>query len=116
MSNSQLYISKSLANSLPSMIKNELINFSDMKQRDFIEEYKRKRKSIFLAYLFWFFLNVLGLHYIYLRKWGLWFFYFITFGGVLIWWIIDLFRTYGMVSNYNKDVATEVMRNLKAIS
>jgi hypothetical protein len=112
---SRLLISSSIADNLPAMVRNELASLSAQKQEEFVEEYKRKRKSVALAYILMlpiFFL----LHYGYLRKWGLQFLFWFTAGGMGVWWFIDLFRTYGMVQDYNKDVAVEVIRNLKAIS
>lgn len=110
----KLYISSGVASDLPSMVRNELATLSAQKQTEFIEEYNRKKKSIALAYIF--LIVILCLHYGYLRKWGLQLLFWFTGGGFLIWWFIDLFRTYGMVQDYNKDRAVEVMRNFKAIS
>ena len=111
---SKLYISASVADSLPSMVKNELAKMPAQKQEEFVEEYKRKAKSLGVAYLF--LIIVLAMHYGYLRKWGLQVVFWLTGGGFLIWWIIDLFRLPGLVKNYNKDIATDTMRNLKAMS
>ena len=110
----KLYISSGTASDLPSMVRNELATLSAQKQAEFIEEYNRKKKSIALAYIFLFF--IFWVHYGYLRKWGLQLLFWFTGGGFLIWWFIDWFRTYGMVQDYNKDMAVEVMRNFKAIS
>jgi hypothetical protein len=107
-----LYISSSISDNLPAMVRNELGKMSAQKQEEFIEEYKRKTKSIGFAYALWLFL---GWHYAYTNKWGLQVLFWLTFGGFFIWWIIDLFRIPRIVKNYNKDIATEVMRNLKAI-
>lgn len=109
----KLYISNSLADSLPAMVKNELKNLSAQKQEEFVEEYRRKQKSVGMAYLCFL---LLGLHYGYTGKWGLQLVFWFTGGGFLIWWFIDIFRIPGIISNYNKDTATDVMRNLKAIS
>ena len=95
------------------MVRNELATMSAQKQEEFLEEYRRKRKSTGATYALWLFL---GWHYAYLGKWGVQFLYWFTVGGFFIWAFIDLFRIPGQVSNYNKEVATEVMRNLKAIS
>ena len=111
---SKLYISASIADSLPSMVKNELAKLSAQKQEEFVEEYKRKAKSVGIAYLF--LIVILAMHYGYLRKWGLQIVFWLTGGGFFIWWLIDLFRLVGLVKNYNKDVATDTMRNLKAMS
>lgn len=111
---SKLYISASIADDLPSMVKNELAKMPAQKQEEFVEEYKRKEKSLGTAYLF--LVIVLGMHYGYLGKWGLQAVFWLTGGGFLIWWFIDLFRLPGLVKNYNKDTATDTMRNLKAMS
>jgi hypothetical protein len=111
----RFFISSSIIDNLPAMVRNELATLSAQKQEEFLEEYKRKRKSVALAYILmlpFFFM----LHYGYLRKWGLQFLFWITGGGFFVWWFIDLFRTYGMVQDFNKDVAVDVIRNLKAIS
>lgn len=111
----RLYISSSVSDNLPAMVRNELSTLSAQKQEEFFEEYKRKKKSVALAYILMlpiFFV----LHYGYLRKWGLQFLFWFTAGGFGVWWLIDLFRTYGLVQDYNKDVAVDVIRNLKAIS
>jgi len=114
LSDNNLYISNSIADKLPSMVRNELSKMSAQKQDEFIEEYKRRKKSVGVAYIL--FLFVLCLHYGYLRKWGLQIVFWLTVGGFFIWWIIDLFRLAGLVRDYNKDIALDVMRNLKAIS
>lgn len=105
---------ESVASSLPSMVRNELEKMSAQKQDEFIEEYKRKRKSIGLAYLF--LLVIFTLHYGYLKKWGLQIVFWLTGGGFGIWWLIDLFRLPNLVQECNKDIAIDVMRNLKVIS
>jgi len=110
---SSLYISASVADSLPSMVKNELAKMPAQKQEEFVEEYKRKVKSVGIAYLF--LIVILAMHYGYLRKWGLQIVFWLTGGGFFIWWLIDLFRLAGLVKDYNKDVAMDTMRNLKAI-
>lgn len=113
-SENKLYVPNSIADNLPSMVRNELAKLSAQKQEEFVEEYKRKAKSIGLAYLL--LIVVFALHYGYLRKWGLQIVFWLTCGGFGIWWFIDLFRLSGLVKGYNKDVATDVLRNLKAVS
>ncbi len=102
----------SIADSLPAMVRNELANLSAQKQEEFVEEYKRKAKSTGAAYVLWL---LLGWHYVYLRKWGIQILFWLTAGGFLIWWIVDLFRIPGLIRDYNKDIAVDVLRNLKTI-
>ena len=113
-SENKLYIPASIADDLPSMVKNELAKMSPQKQSEFVEEFERKSKSLGIGYLF--LVIVLAMHYGYLRKWGLQIVFWLTGGGFAVWWIIDLFRLPALVKNYNKDIATDIMRNLKAIS
>lgn len=107
-----LYLSKQIIDQLPSMVKNELSKMSAQKQEEFLEEYKRKAKSTGIAYLF--LIIVFATHYGYVGKWGLQIVFWLTLGGFWMWWIVDLFRLPSVISDYNKDVAIDVMRNLKA--
>jgi hypothetical protein len=109
----KLYVSSSIASSLPAMVRNELARLSAQKQEEFLEEYHRNKKSVGAAYALWFFL---GWHYAYQRKWGVQVLYWVSAGGVGVWALIDLFRVPGMIGGYNKDRAVDVMRNLQAIS
>jgi hypothetical protein len=97
---------------LPSMVKNEIIKLPPNKQSEFLEEYQRKRKSIGLSYLLWIF----ALHYAYFGQISLMLLQRITCGGLTKWWIIDLFRIPQLVIDFNKDLAIDIFRNLKAIS
>lgn len=108
-----LYIPASIADRVPSMVRNELSKMSAQYQEEFVEEFKRKSKSIAIAYILLLF--VFTLHYAYVRKWGLQILFWLTFGGFFIWWFIDLFRLPGIIRDYNKDTAVDIMRNLKAI-
>lgn len=110
---SQSLVPPSIRDSLPAMVRSELAKLSAEKQGEFVEEYRRKAKSMGVAYVAWFFL---GWHYAYLGKWGWQVLFWITSGGLVIWWIISLFLIPGMIHNYNKDVAVNVLRNMKAIS
>lgn len=62
-------------------------------------------KSTGTAYLCWFFL---GCHYAYLGKWGLQIAFWLTFGGVGIWALVDLFHMPTKVSNHNRLIAIQI--------
>ncbi len=108
------YIEQSIWDDLPSMVKAEMVKLTPTQQQSFVEEYKRKKKSVGWAYFF--LLICLGMPYGYLGKWGLQVVYWLTGAGVLIWCIVLIFMLPGMVKNYNKDIAIETMRNIKAFS
>lgn len=100
---------------LPAIVKSELLEMPESKQYHFLEEYERKSKSTGTAYILWL---LLGWHYAYFKKWGIQILLWITFAAYglgLIWWLIDLFRVAGIARDYNKDVAIEVLKNMKAI-
>lgn len=106
-----LYIDPSVAAILPSMLKEALANMSPSKQQHFMEEYNRKKKSVGLAYFF--LLLCLGMPYGYLGKWGLQIAYWITGAGVFIWGIYLLFALPGVVKDVNRDIASQIVRDLK---
>jgi len=64
-----------------------------------------KVKSTGTAYLLWFFL---GAHYAYLGKWGIQILYWITFGGIGIWVLIDLFTMSGKVNRHNATIFQQI--------
>ena len=107
-----LLIPPSVSRRLPAMVRNELTKLSAQKQEEFLEEYERKAKSIGWAYALWF----LGLHYAYLRDWGMLLLYWLTCGGLFLWAMADLMRIPHLVTDHNKDLATDVLRDLKALS
>lgn len=109
-----LFLPSSVENNLPLMVRSELSKMPALKQQEFLEEFKRKQKSLGVGYLF--LIVIFAAHYAYLNKWILQILFWLTGGGLLLWWFIDIFRLPGLVKNYNMDIATDVMRNLKAIS
>lgn len=100
-------------NYLPSMVKEQLNKMPKEKQNQFTEEFDRKTKSIIIAYLVWLFPFM---QYGYLGKWGIQIIYWVTGGGFMIWWFIDLFRMVSLVKDKNKDIAIEVMKDIKSIN
>ncbi len=56
-------------------------------------------KDLVTAYLLWAFL---GAHYAYVGKWGVQILFWLTLGGLLIWWAIDVFRVPSMVRKANE--------------
>lgn len=60
-----------------------------------------KEKKLWIAYLCWFPLGMLGLHRFYLRHYFSGLLFFVTGGGCFIGWIIDLFLIPSMVRSIN---------------
>lgn len=81
-------------------------------QRSLLSDYRKRRKSHLFAYFAWLFL---GWHYLYLRRVGLQFAFWLTLGGLLVWWLIDLFRVGAMVNRLNEDCARELLVAYRSI-
>jgi len=111
MNSRNLFIEPSLAAKLSVAVKGELSKFSAEVQHEFSEEYKRNSKSAATAYAF---CLLFGLHYAYMGKWGVQLLFWLTGGGFMLWWLVDLFRLSGVVKKWNRDVAMTALRNLKA--
>ena len=95
---------------IPSSLHKPFAKLTEDQQETFLSQYKSKRKSIFKTYLFFI---LLGCHYAYLGKTGLFIAYWITCGGCFLWLIADIFRIPGLVQDYNEDKATQIMQNIK---
>jgi len=107
-----ILISNSVVDLLPTIVKRELVKMDFQEQEMFMEEYKRKSKSKGTAYL----LLLVGFHYAYVKEWGLQCVYFLTVYGLFIWLIVDIFRMPSIIKSYNQDVSIEILRSMKAIS
>lgn len=72
----------------------------------------RRGKSTVIAYLLW----LIGCHYLYMGKIGIWLLYVFTGGGLLIWVIIDIFRMPSITRVHNEDLTRDLMVQYKALS
>ena len=97
----------------PPLVQTALAKMSDTEKLTFETEYAKQKKSpglyVALAILFPIHLALLG-------KWGLQILFTCTFGGVLVWWIIEWFRVSKRVQEYNEEKALEIARYLKIMS
>jgi len=111
-----LIIESSIADVLPFMVKDALSKMSEGKQSQFVDEYKRKKKSTALAYFF--LILCFGCPYGYLGRWGIQIGYWISlfvFVGFL-WFIYLLFALPGIVKDANGEIATQIVRDMKVMS
>jgi hypothetical protein len=109
----RLLVPGPVARTLPAVVRHALARLPAERQSEFLEAYTRRTKSVLVAYLLWLFL---GWHYAYLGRWGVQLLFWLTLGGLFLWWLVDLVRVPGMVARYNEDVAMAVMRDLAVIS
>lgn len=109
LTDNQRHVKASVLSSIPAIAKTELVGIQPDKQALFFEEYLRRSKGAFDTYLHWI---IVGMHYTYLGKDRLQWFYWLTLGGLLIWAIVDLFRIPRMVNEYNSNLAVNITKNL----
>ncbi len=111
-----LVIEPSIASILPSMVKEALSKMPESKQQQFVEEFKRKKKSTGVAYFF--LLLCLGMPYGYLGKWGLQIAYWLCLAIFVgfFWMLYLLFALPGLVRDANKEIAIQIVRDIKIMA
>lgn len=105
-----LEVSPSIAGQLPSSVRNALAQIPTEQQAVFEEEYRRKRRNKAL-------LGVLAIifpiHFFFEDRVGLGIAYWLTGGGLGVWWLIEIFTVWGRTSRFNEDAATALLRDMK---
>lgn len=99
--------------SYPTIVRNSMDKMTEEQRREYLEEYRRKKKSYVFAYFSW---VLVGFHYAYLGKWGVQLVFWLTCGGLFIWYFIDIFRIPGLVDNKNREIAVEALKDWKILS
>ena len=103
---------KSIQKEIPEAVFRKLEGMEPLTQEAFVAEFNKKKKSPFMASVLGFFL---GLHYAYVGRVWMTVVFWLTCGGLMIWWFIDLFRVTGMVREYNKSIAITVLRDIQIL-
>ena len=103
---SENVIPESILAELPETVKEEVTQLPRENQGLFIEAYRKKKKSVLIAYLL---CVAYGTHNVYLEKTDLAFWFWLTGGALLIWWIIEFFRIPRMVREYNRTASRVVL-------
>ena len=98
-----------LPSSLSAAVANEVLKMPYLQQAQFIDEYRHRSRELAIAYLFHIFLFA---HYGYLGRWGLQVAFWLTVGGAMIWWMVDIFRLPGMLREYNEWVALQLLQEM----
>ena len=97
-----------VASALPHTVREQLACLSPDQQRAFLWRYRSQAKTPVVA----FFVLLPGWHYLYLRKHRLQVLFWLTCGGLGVWWLVDLFRVRRLVQDHNHALAGNVMRAL----
>lgn len=106
-------VSNKVRKQLPLLVIEQLTKLDNTQQLLFEQEFKKKAKSLVVAYLCCF---LLGFHYIYLKKNATQFLFWVTAGGCGFWTIYDLIRMSKLVKDYNEDVAIDIITTVKVLS
>lgn len=93
---------------LEEFLSSKFRTLSAEKKSELLALYKKKRKTGVIV-VFWLF----NLHYAYVGRWKRFFLFFLSFGGLLIWWLIDFFRLDTILRECNKKKAEELFDKLE---
>jgi len=107
-------IPNSIRRQLPEAVIRKLSTMDELTQEAFVAEFRKKRKSTFIAS--WLMLLIPCFHYFYLGKVWLNLIFWGTMGGFGLWWLVDVFRLGGMVREYNKTVAIGVLKEIQFLN
>jgi len=69
----------------------------------------QRKKSVALGYLGW---MMGGMHYIYVGSWIKQLFFWGTLGGLLMWWMLDVFLMFMIVAKANQKIAFTLIQEL----
>lgn len=78
--------------------------FDSEELADELESRRKKRRHAWLAWL------LLGSHYLYLGRPFTQAVFWLSLGGLLVWWVVDLFRIPAMVERCNRRTSHEILR------
>lgn len=94
---------------LPPTVRHAVAQLDRTSQAALFNEYEQKKRKLSVAYVAWL---LLGWHYLYVRKVGVQFAFWLTLGGFWFWWIVDLFRMPSIVRSCNDQIAREALQTL----
>jgi len=106
-------IEHSILRQLPLTVKHGLSEMSGEKRSVFVEEFLRKKRTLgcMLALAIFF-----PIQHFLLGRGLLGIIFWITGGGGLIWWIVEIFLTPSRVRRYNEELASQILRDIVIMS
>lgn len=108
-----LELKPSVAKALPSSVRNALGKMPAEQQAVFEEEYARKRRSTVLMGLMAIFLPI---HFFFEDRVGMGILFWLTWGGLGVWWLIEIFTVWGRTARFNEDTAIALVRDMKIMN
>jgi len=107
-------IPSGISSQIPGAVLRRLDSLDQLTQEAFLTEFQKEKKSGFVAFLLWWVFP--AWHYFYIGKVWLNLLFWLTFGGIGFWWVIDLFRLPSLVREYNKTVAIGVLKEIEFLN
>jgi hypothetical protein len=102
-----MLVPSSIADSIPLHLKNRIQALPENIKEDFIQEYRMRLRNQPLGFAFQFFLGgSLG----YTNRWFLQILHWLTFGGLGLWWVFEMFYVPMRVRAFNEKMANKVFK------
>ncbi len=97
---------------LPATVREAVSKLPPVLKEEFYEEYALAERKTGLSYLFWLIPPPFSCHYLYNNRVLMQILYFLTCGGVFIWWIVDFFRIPQIVKDENRKTARKNLKKM----
>ncbi len=108
-----LELKPSVVAALPIMVKSALAKMPVEEQVMFQEMFEKKSKGLAVMLLL---AVIFPIQHFLLGKTGLGIVFFLTGGGMGVWWVIEWFLTARRVREYNEDVAIKLLTDMKIMN
>jgi len=105
-----LEIKPSVVDSLPTIVKSALSKMKVEEQMMFQEQYEKKSKSVAVMVAF---AIIFPIQHFLLNKSGLGIVFWLSLFGFGFWYVIEWFITPKRVRDYNEDMATKIITDMK---
>lgn len=97
---------------LPATVKDALSRLPGLLREEFWEEYRLQSRHTAISYLLWLIPPPFSCHYLYNRCHIRQILFFLTCGGLFIWWLVDLFRIPQLVQEENRKTARRILKKM----
>jgi hypothetical protein len=98
--------------SMPDSVKIQLVKLPPEAQVYAEADYRYKKKVLFWAY-FW--CLTIGAHYFYLKRPKIQMLFYVTCGGVFVWWAIDALLLLVYVDRCNEQIARDIITQYRVL-
>jgi len=112
LKNHNLILEKGFTQDLNCKVLYELGKNSSENQLKFQSLYTDRKTSLKWAYVCLLFFP--GTHYAFMGKWQTQILFWVTLGGGLIWWVMDIFRLRQLVEENNLNHQNQILREINA--